>query len=50
MLDLFDCTWKQIAEIDKSRSILFITMAPIEEHSFLTFFDSWSFYICSICT
>ncbi|BCK01026.1 creatininase family protein [Anaerocolumna chitinilytica] len=33
MLNLSDCTWKQIAELDKARSILFITMAPIEEHS-----------------
>ncbi len=33
MIELFDLTWKQIAELDKSKSILFVTVAPIEEHS-----------------
>ncbi len=33
MLELINKTWKQIEKIDKSKSILFVTMAPIEEHS-----------------
>ncbi len=33
MYELYNKTWKQIEEIDKSKSILFVTMAPIEEHS-----------------
>ena len=32
MRDLSMITWKEIREIDKSKSILFVVMAPIEEH------------------
>ena len=32
MRDLSMLTWKEIREIDKSKSILFVVMAPIEEH------------------
>lgn len=33
MKDLGLLTWKEIKNIDKEHSILFVTMAPIEEHS-----------------
>lgn len=33
MLNLSEYTWKKTAEIEKSGSLLFVTMAPIEEHS-----------------
>ena len=32
MQDLSLMTWKEVAEIDKDKSILFATVAPIEEH------------------
>ena len=32
MQDLSLMTWKEVAEIDKNKSILFVTVAPIEEH------------------
>ena len=32
MRDLSMLTWQEIREIDKSKSILFVVMAPIEEH------------------
>ena len=32
MQDLSLMTWKEAAEIDKDKSILFVTVAPIEEH------------------
>ena len=32
MRDLSLLTWKEIKEIDKSKSIVFVVLAPIEEH------------------
>ncbi len=32
MRDLSLLTWKEVKEIDKSKSIVFIVLAPIEEH------------------
>ena len=32
MQDLSLMTWKEAAAIDKDKSILFVTVAPIEEH------------------
>ena len=33
MKNLCEYTWKEISQLDKEKSILFITVAPIEEHS-----------------
>ena len=32
MKDLSQMTWKEIKDLDKDTSIVFIVMAPIEEH------------------
>ncbi len=33
MQNIIEYTWKEISELDKERSILFVTVAPIEQHS-----------------
>lgn len=33
MQDLMNMTWKQVKEIDKEKGVVYVTIAPIEEHS-----------------
>ncbi len=34
MNDLSLLTWKEISEIDKAKSIVFVVLAPVEEHGY----------------